>query len=142
MDHPARATRPRSRFYAVVSLGRNICGHPRIVHGGLTAALIDETLGCLMFALKNSWAISLPGPMFTVRAGARRPMAWAGVVAGVGPAWQPQLRWQGRQRAQGLCGSACHRMPCDWLLPCASGLLCAFLSAPPGPAGRELQGQD
>lgn len=57
----------QQRFYAVISLGRAVCGFPRIVHGGLTAAIIDETLGGLMFALKQSSAIQLPGPMFTVQ---------------------------------------------------------------------------
>lgn len=106
----------------MVTLGRDICGHPRIVHGGLTAAIMvrgqgwspwawgspgaasvcragrggglacsqlcpsaqwkassgrnaewgrrslpqDETLGMLMFSLKRSEQITLPGPMFTV----------------------------------------------------------------------------
>ena len=39
------------------------------MHGGLTAAIIDETLGGLMFSLKRSQHITLPGPMFTVGGG-------------------------------------------------------------------------
>ena len=78
-----------ARFYAVVSLGRNICGHPRIVHGGLTAALIDETLGGLMFALRSAQDISLPGPMYTVGAG-----CWGGVAGWLGATPRRHASWQ------------------------------------------------
>jgi hypothetical protein len=30
------------RFDAVVALGRDVAGFPRVVHGGLTAAIFDE----------------------------------------------------------------------------------------------------
>jgi len=40
----------QQKFYAVVSLGREVCGFPRIVHGGLTAAIIDEVRG------RSGWA--------------------------------------------------------------------------------------
>ena len=39
------------------SLGREVCGFPRIVHGGLTAAIIDESFGGLLFALKQQKAL-------------------------------------------------------------------------------------
>ena len=39
------------------SLGREVCGFPRIVHGGLTAAIIDESFGGLLFALKKQRAL-------------------------------------------------------------------------------------
>lgn len=39
------------------SLGREVCGFPRIVHGGLTAAIIDESFGGLLFALKKQKAL-------------------------------------------------------------------------------------
>ena len=51
----------RQRFTAVVRLGEKVCGWPRIVHGGLTAAIIDESLGGLLFGLKEV--------AFTVRGG-------------------------------------------------------------------------
>lgn len=73
------------RFSAVVSLGRNTAGHPKIVHGGLTAAIIDETLGGLMFSLKRSQHITLPGPMFTVGGGfGAGSVGWARLPAEVG----------------------------------------------------------
>lgn len=61
--------RQHRRFCAVVSLGRNTCGHPRVVHGGLTAAIIDESLGGLIFALMQDKqaAADLPWPMYTVQ---------------------------------------------------------------------------
>ncbi|PSC67606.1 Acyl-coenzyme A thioesterase THEM4 [Micractinium conductrix] len=57
------------RFHAVVALGRNTCGHPRVVHGGLTAAIIDESLGGLIFAIMQDKqaAAELPWPMYTVQ---------------------------------------------------------------------------
>lgn len=57
---------PRPRFYSVISLGREVCGFPRIVHGGLTAAIIDESFGGLLFALKQSRALKFWGPAYTV----------------------------------------------------------------------------
>lgn len=55
------------KFYAVVSLGREVCGFPKIVHGGLTAAIIDESFGGLLFALKQAKALSFWGPAYTVQ---------------------------------------------------------------------------
>lgn len=47
----------KRKFHTVLQLGREVCGFPRIVHGGLTAAIMDETFGFLLFALKVShWA--------------------------------------------------------------------------------------
>lgn len=44
---------------------RDVCGYPKIVHGGLTAAIIDETLGFLLYALKQSKALPFWGPAYT-----------------------------------------------------------------------------
>lgn len=64
------------RFFAVVSTGRSAtAGHPGILHGGLTAALVDESLGGLMFALIKHGALESKGPWFTVRVGAAAPAA-------------------------------------------------------------------
>eukprot|EP00887_Chlorella_sp_A99_P004170 scaffold23.g4170.t1 len=54
------------KFFAVVSLGREVCGFPKIVHGGLTAAIIDESFGGLLFALKEQGAFPFWGPAYTV----------------------------------------------------------------------------
>ena len=32
-------------FHTIVRVGRDVCGYPRTVHGGLTAAIADETFG-------------------------------------------------------------------------------------------------
>ena len=37
----------KREFSSIITLGKNVCGHPTIVHGGLTAAIVDETLGGL-----------------------------------------------------------------------------------------------
>jgi acyl-coenzyme A thioesterase PaaI-like protein len=54
------------KFYSIISLGREVCGFPRIVHGGLTAAIIDESFGGLLFALKKQKALPFWGPAYTV----------------------------------------------------------------------------
>jgi hypothetical protein len=43
-----------NEFTSVIALGRDVAGFPRIVHGGLTAAIFDEAFGALLFCLKNS----------------------------------------------------------------------------------------
>ncbi|CAL8467714.1 g7252 [Coccomyxa elongata] len=52
-------------FHTLVTLGPNVCGHPRITHGGMTAAIIDETLGGLNYVLKREGIVP-HGPSFTV----------------------------------------------------------------------------
>jgi acyl-coenzyme A thioesterase PaaI-like protein len=44
----------RKEFKAIVALGREVAGFPRIVHGGLTAAIFDEVFGGLLFCLKSN----------------------------------------------------------------------------------------
>ncbi|KAF3910227.1 hypothetical protein ABW21_db0203235 [Orbilia brochopaga] len=42
------------RLYAIMHVGDSLCGHPGIVHGGLLATLLDETLArCSFLALPN-----------------------------------------------------------------------------------------
>lgn len=52
-------------FHTVLQLGRDVCGFPTIVHGGLTAAVMDETLGFLLFALKQQRQLPFWGPAYT-----------------------------------------------------------------------------
>lgn len=42
-----------------------MCGYPRIVHGGLTAAIVDEAVGHLFYALRCAHALPFRGPAFT-----------------------------------------------------------------------------
>jgi acyl-coenzyme A thioesterase PaaI-like protein len=49
----------------VVALGEDVCGYPRIVHGGLTAAIVDEACGHLFYALRCAGALPFRGPAFT-----------------------------------------------------------------------------
>jgi acyl-coenzyme A thioesterase PaaI-like protein len=51
----------------VVVLGKEVCGYPSTVHGGLTAAIIDETLGGLYTALLTSGGLGLRMPGLTAR---------------------------------------------------------------------------
>lgn len=44
---------------------RNVCGFPKIVHGGLTAAIIDESFGFLWLSLRANKQLPFRGPAFT-----------------------------------------------------------------------------
>lgn len=50
--------------YTLYHLGMRTCGHPGVVHGGLTSAIIDETFGALMYMLKARGLVE-EGPAFT-----------------------------------------------------------------------------
>ena len=54
------------KFHSLVRLSSDVCGHPTIVHGGLTAAIMDEAFGGLAFCMKK-WKLLGPGPPFTVK---------------------------------------------------------------------------
>lgn len=54
------------KFYSVISLGREVAGFPKVVHGGLTAAIFDETFGGLLFSLKQDRVLKFWGPAYTV----------------------------------------------------------------------------
>ena len=54
-------------FHSVVQLGRDVCGFPQTVHGGLTAAIMDETLGGLGVSLWRSGALGFRPPAYTAR---------------------------------------------------------------------------
>eukprot|EP00873_Tetraselmis_striata_P045137 jgi/Tetstr1/465401/TSEL_010085.t1 len=56
----------QQQFHSVVRIGSDCCGHPTIVHGGLTAAIMDEAFGGLIFCMKR-WKMLGPGPPFTVK---------------------------------------------------------------------------
>jgi len=55
------------QFHAVVQLGKDVCGYPSAVHGGLTAAILDETLGGLMVSLWREGALGISPPAVTAR---------------------------------------------------------------------------
>ena len=44
-----------------------MCGFPQTVHGGLTAAIVDETLGGLCVSLWRSGALGFRPPAYTAR---------------------------------------------------------------------------
>uniref|UniRef100_A0A061RV78 Thioesterase superfamily member 4 n=1 Tax=Tetraselmis sp. GSL018 TaxID=582737 RepID=A0A061RV78_9CHLO len=56
----------KRRFHTLLDLGPDVCGHPTIVHGGITAAIMDEAFGGLIFCLKKKKVLG-PGPPFTVK---------------------------------------------------------------------------
>lgn len=43
----------------------DVCGYPRIVHGGLTSAIVDEAFGFLMYALRHHKQLPFWAPAFT-----------------------------------------------------------------------------
>lgn len=51
-------------FHTLVAMGPDVAGHPRITHGGFTAAVIDETTGGLVFELKKADQLGA-GPAYT-----------------------------------------------------------------------------
>ena len=56
-----------NKFQAVVALGREVAGFPKVVHGGLTAAIFDEAFGGLLFSLKKDGNVATSwGPAYTV----------------------------------------------------------------------------
>lgn len=59
-----RATR---EFHSVVQLGRDVCGFPQTVHGGLTAAIMDETFGGLGVCAWREGALGFRPPAYTAR---------------------------------------------------------------------------
>ena len=57
----------KTKFNAIVSLGREVAGFPRVVHGGLTAAIFDEAFGGLLFSIKKDGKVATVwGPAYTV----------------------------------------------------------------------------
>ena len=56
--------RASSTFYTLAAIGSSVCGHRGITHGGLSAALLDETLGGAVYCLKQAGVIGR-GPAFT-----------------------------------------------------------------------------
>ena len=57
----------QKKFSTIISLGREVAGFPRVVHGGLTAAMFDESFGGLLFSLKKSGGFKFWGPAYTVQ---------------------------------------------------------------------------
>ncbi|GLI68036.1 hypothetical protein VaNZ11_012359 [Volvox africanus] len=57
----------RRIFYSVAELGKEVCGFPQTVHGGLTAALVDETAGGLAVALWRAGDLGFRPPAYTAR---------------------------------------------------------------------------
>lgn len=50
--------------YLVIELGPRVCGHAKVVHGGLLGAICDETYGALIYSLKHVKVIG-PHPAVT-----------------------------------------------------------------------------
>ena len=38
----------QTEVMAAVHLGKDLCGHPKIIHGGMIATLLDEILACVV----------------------------------------------------------------------------------------------
>jgi len=57
----------KKEFHSIVHLGKEVCGYPNTVHGGLTAAIVDETFGGLMFNVWKSGMLGFSLPAVTAR---------------------------------------------------------------------------
>lgn len=55
------------KFHSVVVLGKDVCGFPQTVHGGLTAAIVDETFGGLGVGLWKAGVLGFRPPAYTAR---------------------------------------------------------------------------
>eukprot|EP01035_Chromulina_nebulosa_P017099 gene17099-22612_t len=44
--------------FSIITFGKALNGHPGVVHGGITALLIDNTFGWLFFSLKTPMAMT------------------------------------------------------------------------------------
>lgn len=58
--------KPTLTLYAVYHLGSKVCGHRAIVHGGLTSAIFDETMGALLYSCRQHQQLDF-GAVFTAR---------------------------------------------------------------------------
>jgi acyl-coenzyme A thioesterase PaaI-like protein len=54
-------------LHTVLRFGVPVCGHPTIVHGGLTSATFDETFGVLLYAAGRWNHLDLEHGVFTAR---------------------------------------------------------------------------
>lgn len=57
----------KKEFYAVISLGPRTSGYPNTTHGGMTAALLDDTFGGLGGSLWKAGALGFRPPAYTAR---------------------------------------------------------------------------
>eukprot|EP00878_Enallax_costatus_P006060 GHUV01006356.1.p1 GENE.GHUV01006356.1~~GHUV01006356.1.p1 ORF type:complete len:260 (+),score=57.05 GHUV01006356.1:286-1065(+) len=55
------------QLHTVLKFGVPVCGHPTIVHGGLTSAIFDETFGVLLYAAGRWGHLDLEHGVFTAR---------------------------------------------------------------------------
>ncbi|KAF6264405.1 HotDog domain-containing protein [Scenedesmus sp. NREL 46B-D3] len=55
------------QLFTALKLGVPVCGHPTIVHGGLTSAIFDETFGVLLYAAGRYKHLELEHGVFTAR---------------------------------------------------------------------------
>ncbi|KAG2500530.1 hypothetical protein HYH03_001307 [Edaphochlamys debaryana] len=64
------AARTAATVFNVYALAGDVCGHPGVVHGGLSSAIIDETFGYLLFLLAGAVEgaqASAPGDLEAVK---------------------------------------------------------------------------
>lgn len=61
--------------YLVIDLGKDVCGHAKIVHGGLLSAICDETYGALIYCMKKAQVIG-PEPAVTANLNINYRKVW------------------------------------------------------------------
>ncbi len=57
----------KKEFHSVIQLGKDVCGYPQTVHGGLTATIMDETFGGLGVCLWKEGSLGFRPPAYTAR---------------------------------------------------------------------------
>uniref|UniRef100_A0A7R9YRT3 Thioesterase domain-containing protein n=1 Tax=Chlamydomonas euryale TaxID=1486919 RepID=A0A7R9YRT3_9CHLO len=67
LEHKCFYDRAAKQFYSVISLGKDVCGFPQTLHGGLTASIFDETFGGLAVCMWKAGALGFRPPAYTVR---------------------------------------------------------------------------
>lgn len=70
---------PAMTVHTAIRLGVAVCGHPTIVHGGLTGAIFDETFGALLFNMRREGQVAFH------RRAPRRPQRGGAPAGGVTP---------------------------------------------------------
>ncbi|KXZ43112.1 hypothetical protein GPECTOR_102g65 [Gonium pectorale] len=94
-------TRGAATVFNAYALSGAVCGHPGIVHGGLSSAIVDETFGYLLYLLAGASVPSAGCPRPTPV----QPAAPAAAAAAVPP--EPHSQQAGEPDQQDSCSGGC-----------------------------------
>eukprot|EP01025_Chloroclados_australasicus_P067079 TRINITY_DN9272_c0_g1_i6.p2 TRINITY_DN9272_c0_g1~~TRINITY_DN9272_c0_g1_i6.p2 ORF type:complete len:271 (-),score=15.06 TRINITY_DN9272_c0_g1_i6:414-1226(-) len=57
----------RNKYYCILHFGDNVCGYPGTVHGGMSAAVLDEVFGGLYVCMFGRGNLGVRPPYFTAK---------------------------------------------------------------------------